>query len=111
VFLKDVYKFSWMYVPTDQVYYVGFEVFKAVSMKIAVFWVVAIALMMEAARTSETLVNFYQTTWCYNPEDSNLQVYYVPIWCFCFLLYEHLQKTFNRINRERIFIYQNQYLA
>jgi hypothetical protein len=35
---------------------------------------VCIALMMEAARTSETLVNFYQTTRCYNPEDSNLQV-------------------------------------
>jgi hypothetical protein len=31
-----------------------------------------IALMMEAARTSETLVNFYQITRCYNPEDSNL---------------------------------------
>jgi hypothetical protein len=30
-----------------------------------------IALMMEAARTSETLVNFYQTTRRYNPEDSN----------------------------------------
>jgi hypothetical protein len=27
----------------------------------AVFWVVGLALMMEAARTFETLVNFYQT--------------------------------------------------
>jgi hypothetical protein len=33
---------------------------------------VLIALMMEAARTSETLVNFYQTIRRYNPEDSNL---------------------------------------
>jgi hypothetical protein len=31
-----------------------------------------IALMMEAARTSETLVNVYQTTRRYNPEDSHL---------------------------------------
>jgi hypothetical protein len=30
--------------------------------------------MMEAARTSETLVNFYQTTRRCNPEDSNLQL-------------------------------------
>jgi hypothetical protein len=30
------------------------------------------ALMMEEARSSETLVNFYQTTWRYNPEDSHL---------------------------------------
>jgi hypothetical protein len=42
----------------------------------AVFWVVwAIALLMEAARTSETLVNFYQTTWHYNPEDSHLHTH------------------------------------
>jgi hypothetical protein len=27
--------------------------------------------MMKSARTSETLVNFYQTTWHYNPEDSH----------------------------------------
>jgi hypothetical protein len=40
----------------------------------AVFWVVA--LMMEAARSSETLLNFYQTTRRYNPEDSHLLKYY-----------------------------------
>jgi hypothetical protein len=34
----------------------------------------AIALMMEEARSSETLVNFYQTTRCYNPEDSHLSM-------------------------------------
>jgi outer membrane biogenesis lipoprotein LolB len=32
-----------------------------------------IALMMEGASTSETLVNFYQTTQHYKPEDSHLQ--------------------------------------
>jgi hypothetical protein len=31
-----------------------------------------IALMMEAARTSETSVNFYQNALHYNPEDSHL---------------------------------------
>jgi hypothetical protein len=31
--------------------------------------------MMEAARTSETLVNVYQTTRCYNPEDSRLHTH------------------------------------
>jgi hypothetical protein len=31
--------------------------------------------MMEAARTSETLVNFYQTTGRYNPEDSHLHTH------------------------------------
>jgi hypothetical protein len=33
-----------------------------------------IALMMEAASISETLVNFYQTTRRKNPEDSHLQI-------------------------------------
>jgi hypothetical protein len=33
----------------------------------------AIALMMEAASTSETSVNFYQTTQRNNPEDSRLR--------------------------------------
>jgi hypothetical protein len=32
-----------------------------------------ISLMMGAASTSETSVNFYQTTWRNNPEDSHLQ--------------------------------------
>jgi hypothetical protein len=31
--------------------------------------------MMEAARTSETLVNFYQTTRRYDPEDSHLRTH------------------------------------
>jgi hypothetical protein len=30
---------------------------------------------MEAARTSETLLNFYQTTRRYNPEDSHLRTH------------------------------------
>jgi hypothetical protein len=33
-----------------------------------------IALMMEAARTSETLANFYETTRRYNPDDSHLSL-------------------------------------
>jgi hypothetical protein len=33
------------------------------------------ALMMETARTSETLVNFYQITRRYNPEDRNLRTH------------------------------------
>jgi hypothetical protein len=31
-----------------------------------------IALMMEAAGTSEMSVNFYHAAWCNNPEDSHL---------------------------------------
>jgi hypothetical protein len=56
----------------------------------AVFWVVAPCSLVdrrfrgpcclhhqgdEPARTSETLVNFYQTTRRYNPEDSHLRTH------------------------------------
>jgi hypothetical protein len=40
-----------------------------------------IALMMEAAGASENSVNFYQTTWHYNPEDSPLHVSAVLLGC------------------------------
>jgi hypothetical protein len=48
---------------------------------------------MIAARTSETLVDFYQTTWHYIPEDShlrthrreNLKSYLVCIWFYLVL--------------------------
>jgi hypothetical protein len=36
---------------------------------------VSIALMMEAENTSETFVNFYQTTWHNIPEDSHLHTH------------------------------------
>jgi hypothetical protein len=70
---------------------VGFEVLTAVSTKMAVFWIVApcslvevrFALMMGAARTSETLVNFYQTTRRYNPEDSHLHGLYTLMTSSC----------------------------
>jgi hypothetical protein len=35
---------------------------------------IMIALTMEAVRTSETLVNFYQSTRRYTPDDSRLQM-------------------------------------
>jgi hypothetical protein len=44
----------------------------AASMKMAVFWVVAIA------STSETLVNVYQTAQRNNPEDSPLLNFLFP---------------------------------
>jgi hypothetical protein len=49
---------------------------------------------MEAARSSETLVNFYQTTWCYNPEDSHIRTNrrenfesYSVYYCIAFTFY------------------------
>jgi hypothetical protein len=63
---------------------VGFEVLTAVSTKMAVFWIVPPCRLVEVYQRfgglcclhhqgDETLVNFYQTTRRYNPEDSNLQ--------------------------------------
>jgi hypothetical protein len=40
-----------------------------------VLWVVAIALMMEAASASKTSINFYQTTWRNNPQDSHIHTH------------------------------------
>jgi hypothetical protein len=42
---------------------------------------------MGAASTSETLVNFYQTTWHNNPEDSHLHT------CCCENLKSHMNKN------------------
>jgi hypothetical protein len=44
-------------------------------LKMAVFWGDDSALMMEAVRTSETLVNSYQSTRGYNPEDSHHHIF------------------------------------
>jgi hypothetical protein len=69
-------------------HFVKTEVLTVASMKMTVFWVVAtcslassivrvIALMMEAASTSVTSVNFYQTERRSNPEDSHLHKHFV----------------------------------
>jgi hypothetical protein len=77
---------------TATIYYVRFQVLTAASVKMTVFWDVtlcslvevyrrfraacclpAIALTMEEACSSETSVNFYQTTRRIIPKDSHLQ--------------------------------------
>jgi prenyltransferase beta subunit len=49
--------------------------------------------MMEAARTSETLVNFYQTTRRYNPEDSHLLSSYFSLTCLMACFKEKLKSN------------------
>jgi hypothetical protein len=49
--------------------------------------------MMEAASASETLVNFYQTTWRNNPEDSHLHDKSLIV----MLIIYHSMKIFNKI--------------
>jgi hypothetical protein len=46
--------------------------FTNVSEVLAASIIMAIVLMMEAASTSETSANFYQSSRRYNPEDSHL---------------------------------------
>jgi hypothetical protein len=61
---------------------VRFQVLTAESMRMIVFWDAApcslIVLLMEAASTSETSVNFYETTRRNIPEDSHLHKIPVP---------------------------------
>jgi hypothetical protein len=42
-----------------------FEVLVVESMKMAIFWVVALTLMIEAGTSCETLVSIYLMAWCY----------------------------------------------
>jgi hypothetical protein len=58
--------------------------------------------MMEAARTSETLVNFYQTTRRYNPEDSHLRTHRRTVGPNP----EKLVKTSNELRFEQKLVYR-----
>jgi hypothetical protein len=68
----------------------------------AVFWVVVLCSLLEAASTSETSVIFYQTTSHNNPEDShfrthcreNLKSHKEP----CFISYINLRVNGFRVN-------------
>jgi hypothetical protein len=53
-----------------------------------------IALMLEAARTYETLANFYQTTRRYNPEDSHLRNPSIPPTCSMISLFPEFTKKY-----------------
>jgi hypothetical protein len=72
---------------TQRFIIVRFQVLTAARMKMTVFWIVEpcslvevyrrfvpIALMMDAASTSETSVNFCKTKRRINPEDSHLRL-------------------------------------
>jgi hypothetical protein len=54
--------------------YARFQIFTAVKIEVDVFWVASCMFMMkmEAARYSETLTSYRNTTQRHNPEDLNL---------------------------------------
>jgi hypothetical protein len=55
--------------------------------------------MMEAARTSETLVNFYQTTRLYNPGDSHLRTHRCENLKFYFVYDSYFESKGNDLAR------------
>jgi hypothetical protein len=61
-----------------------------------------IALMMEAARTSETLLNFYQTARRYNPEDSHHRYYpFIHAWISLVVYYFKIVELFSHFHPAR----------
>jgi hypothetical protein len=70
---------------------------------------------MEAARTSETLVKFYQTTRLYNPEDSHLPLHPVKIGVWCAVPRRRIVGPFlffeNTINSERYVVIVHAFLG
>jgi hypothetical protein len=60
--------------------------------------VLVAAVMMEAAGTSEMSVNFYQTTWRSNPEDSYFQVVSFSSLRLNQSLFRWALGVFNRVN-------------
>jgi hypothetical protein len=65
---------------------------------VEVYQLFRIALMMEAVRSSQTLVNFYQTTRRYNPEDSHLR----QVLCFLCGTDEMLKYYLDELRLQRI---------
>jgi hypothetical protein len=80
-------------VKSQSVYLVRFQVLTVASMKMSVFWDIALCSLADVSEeltasiirvmsdllSSEILVSIYQTYWCSIPEDSHLQRLYLCI--------------------------------
>lgn len=55
---------------------------QVVGTKIAVFWVVALCSLVEIYQHFLEMVNFYETTKCYKPEDNYLSFIIIHIWLY-----------------------------